>query len=338
MKALVAGATGPVGHAVVARLLAEGHDVSIVTRRPFLAERLFGDRVTVHEWHPIGERLPDAAVEGCDAVLCLMGAPLAGGPQRDREAMAVATRVNAIRRIGKATAGKDVRLVVTSLAIAPVGAGPQFGETGARGAEQSAIGRLVTTWEAEAEALHEAGRNVAVVRLGAVATETSILSELARLARIGMVPNLKGMLVPAITLEDAAAMLAGSLRQRSIVGPVHGVAPSPVKGEAIMAALQTLVPLPRPLVLPRRLLRRRLGLALALLGCQRQIVPDVLMRAGANFAVTDPTHHLINAITSSATPRTSRQPPPEPPSAPAVLLSDATPTTKGEPITLTRQP
>jgi NAD dependent epimerase/dehydratase family enzyme len=197
---------------------------------------------------------------------------------------------------------------------------------------------LVTTWEAETEALHEAGRNVAVVRLGLVAADTSILGELARLARLGIVPNLKGVLVPAITLEDAAAMLAGILQQRTIVGLVHGVAPSPAKGEAIMAALETLTPLPRPIVLPLRLLRRRLGLALALLACQRQVVPDVLMQAGANFATVDPTDHLTQAITSHATPRTSRQPPPEPPRAPTAPPSGATSASDGEPVTLTHRP
>jgi NAD dependent epimerase/dehydratase family enzyme len=337
MKALVAGATGPVGHAVIARLLAEGHDVAIVTRRPFLAERLFGERIAIHEWHPVGEPLPDAAADGCDAILCLMGAPLVGSPSRDREAMAVATRVNAIRRIGKATT-TDARLVIASLALAPAGTGPQFGEADARGAELAARDRLITTWEAEAEALHEAGRNVALVRLGLIAADTGILSELARLARLGIAPNLKGALVPAITLEDAATMLVGILQQRTIVGLVHGVAPAPAKGEAVMAALETLTPLPRPITLPRRLFRRRLGLVTGLLACQRQIVPDVLMQAGANFAVTDPTDRLTQTITSYAPHRTSHQPPPEPPSAPAVPLSGASPATDGEPVTLTHRP
>jgi NAD dependent epimerase/dehydratase family enzyme len=324
MKALVAGATGPVGQAVVARLLAEGHDVAVVTRRPFLASRIFADRISIHEWHPLSEPLPRAAIEDRDGVLSLMGAPLAGGPSRDRETLAVASRAQSIRWFGDAIAHGNQRLVMTSLAIAPASPGEPLREEDAAGAQQSPLGNLVAEWESEMRALAGGGRNAAIVRLGLVASDGPVLRELARLARVGIVPNLKGSLIPAIGLEDAAAMLSGMLQQRSIHGLVHGVAPVAVKGEAVMAVLRALSPLPRPLIVPLAFLRRRLGLAVTLLGCRREIIPNVLLRAGADFAAPDPTKQLVEALADLSASRATRAPPPEPPTRPS---ADDTPST-----------
>jgi NAD dependent epimerase/dehydratase family enzyme len=246
--------------------------------------------------------------------------------------------VKAIRRIAEATAARDVRLVIASLAVAPAGAGPEFRETDPYDGQQTAAGRLVDAWESEAEALRKASWNVALVRLGLVAADTRILGELVRLARRGIVPNLKGTLIPTIAAEDAAAMLVGILQQRAMVGLVYGVAPTPVKGEAVMTALRALSPLPRPLIWPLRLLRRRLGLALALLACRRHIVPNVLIEAGASFTAVDPTERIAETIASHSVRRTTRRPPPEPPIAPARLMPEATPATTGEPLALRRQP
>ena len=78
MTVLVTGATGDLGGRLVARLLAEGHTVRILTRRPFMAHRQLGDQVAIHEWHPGVEPAPRDALDGIETVIHLMGAPLGG--------------------------------------------------------------------------------------------------------------------------------------------------------------------------------------------------------------------------------------------------------------------
>ncbi|MGE0767711.1 MAG: NAD-dependent epimerase/dehydratase family protein [Hyphomicrobiaceae bacterium] len=334
------GATGPVGQAVVARLLAEGHDVAIVTRRPFLAQRLYGHTsAIVHEWHPLSEPLPRAAIEDCDRVLNLMGAPLSGGRWRDRETLAVASRVTALRRIRDAFAGRQPRLVSVSMVIAPAGAGEPLHEAMAASGQSMPAGHAVATWEAEAQAAQREGSSVAIARLGLVATSNGILHELARLAKRGVVPNLKSSLIPAIALDDAAELLAGLLDARGIDGIVHGVAPSPVRGEAVMRALRALSPLPRPMIVPPSLLRRRLGLSLGLLGCRRRIVPEVLKQAGADFARPDPTEELIEAMSDLGSAMTSGSPPREatPRSSPGIAVASSE-QSAGERLAIRRPP
>jgi len=201
---------------------------------------------------------------------------------------------------------------VASLAMAPAGPGEPLHEDAAATAPYSPQARVVTAWETEALSLRGGERSVAIVRLGLVAADSYVVRELVRLARIGIVPNLKDALIPAIGLEDAAKMLVGVLQQPAIEGLVHGVAPSPVKGEAVMAALRTLSPVAKPLMLPLSLLRRRLGLAVALLGCKRQIIPQALQQAGADFGAPDPTEQLVQVFSRLGGGEATCSPSPEP--------------------------
>ena len=81
MKVLITGATGMVGQVVVRRLLADGHEVVALARDPASARRLLQARG--HQKPEIAalQRDPTAlaeAMEGCDGVLHLAGASVAG--------------------------------------------------------------------------------------------------------------------------------------------------------------------------------------------------------------------------------------------------------------------
>jgi NAD dependent epimerase/dehydratase family enzyme len=91
-------------------------------------------------------------------------------------------------------------------------------------------------------------------------------------------------------------MLSGLLQQRGLEGLIHGVAPEPVKGEALMQLLRRHAPGGRAVAVPISLLRRRLGLAAAILSCHRQIVPDRLEGAGAAYSSPDPMAAFERAL------------------------------------------
>jgi hypothetical protein len=65
-------------------------------------------------------------------------------------------------------------------------------------------------------------------------------------------------------------------------------------------------------MLPLSLLRRRLGLAAALLGSKRQIVSHVLMQKATAFDAPDPTEQLVQAILRFGGDEGISPPPPEP--------------------------
>ena len=293
---LVTGATGNLGRAVVRRLGEEGHLVSVLTRRPFLAAAHFGGGVGIHEWHPRSEAVPPEAVEHTDAVMHLMGAPLCGDRSREVAAELVSSRTNSTRRLVEALRGRGGRLVVASVAVAPGEAGPPVTEGASSDAIVSSLERDILSWEAEAAAGAADGMSVAVVRLGLIAMPSRPLATLVALAKRGLCPNLKGAMIPAIAPDDAVAMLSGLLQHRSLEGVIHGVAPEPVAGEVLMRALRRYAPGGRALTVPLSVLKRRLGLAAAMLSCHRRIVPQRLEMAGAAYFSPDPMSELERAL------------------------------------------
>lgn len=303
MTVLVTGATGSLGHTVVARLLAEGRRVAVLTRRPFRARALFADRVTLHEWHPLSEPVPPAALEGVTGIVHLMGEPLAGAPWQDRAEFVLASRLNAARRLAEALAGRGVRVVAVSLAVGGRDAGDPITEAAPRSAAPDAIERDVLAWEAEIMAV---GDRVANVRLGLLAVPGAPLAQLVALAQMGAVPDLRGMLVPAIDVADAAAMLSGLLSRPDLTGVIFGVAPEPVKGEDLGRLLAKAARFPLPVQLPKAILRRRLGHINALIDGRRRIVPQRLTDLGAEFTVPDPLPSLERAVADLLAPE--RQP------------------------------
>ena len=72
MRVLVTGATGLIGSAVCDALLARGEEVVGLSRDPAKA-RSTNPTVSWHAWDPANERPPEAAFEGVDAVVNLIG-------------------------------------------------------------------------------------------------------------------------------------------------------------------------------------------------------------------------------------------------------------------------
>jgi len=106
MRIVLAGATGFLGRPLTARLVAAGHAVTVLTRRPSA-----GSPVRQVQWQPDGTAGPWAGViDGADAVVNLSGAPLA--PQRwtmERKRVLVDSRVLPNRSLVAAIGGDFVR-------------------------------------------------------------------------------------------------------------------------------------------------------------------------------------------------------------------------------------
>ena len=78
MRVAVTGATGVLGRALVGALLARGDEVVALSRDADRARQTLGDRVEAHAWpRPTDEPPPDDALAGADAVVNLLGEPVA---------------------------------------------------------------------------------------------------------------------------------------------------------------------------------------------------------------------------------------------------------------------
>ncbi len=307
MGVLVTGATGRLGQALVARLQAEGRDVRILTRRLYRAIALFGDSLPIHEWHPFSEEIPPQAIAGVTTVAHLMGEPLAGRPTADKIERLRTSRLTAMARLAAAFAGQPVRIVAASFpCLDRIVRREPVDELEPRGKPKTALESMAQAYETALEAMASQGASVAIVRLGLLLAPDGTLSVPARLAdwRLGL--DLRRALIPAIDIEDAAALFGGLLDRNDLQGFVHGIAPKPLRGEDLMALLAAASGAMPHMKLPHRLARRTLGELMPFLLNGSHIVPRRLTEAGAVFLHPDPKTSVAR-ILAQRTARSSRR-------------------------------
>jgi uncharacterized protein (TIGR01777 family) len=284
LRVAVTGATGLVGSALVPALLAAGHRVDRLTRRPPTAG------TTDVEWDPARGRLDPRALEGVDAVVHLAGESIAARRWSD----AVKERIRRSRvdgtRLLSETLGNLERRPRVLVSASAVGYYGDRGETPLTEDSPPGAGFLADVcreWEAAADAARSAGIRVVHPRLGLVlAKQGGALQRMALPFRLGVggVVGRGRQYWSWIELGDLVRAIELCLGLDGLAGPVNAVAPAPVTNRQFTRALgkvlgrPTLVPLP---AIAARLLLGEMGQAL-LLGSAR-VLPRRLERAGFHF-------------------------------------------------------
>ena len=162
MRVLVTGATGLIGSAVCDALLARGDEVVGLSRDPAQARKT-NPTVTWHAWDPANERPPEAAFEGVDAVVNLIGEEInqrltddgqAADPRQPRAGDQEPRRRHARR------ATPTPAVLVSQSAVG------YYGDRGEAIVDESTppatdlLGRLCAEWEAEARRAERGGVRV----------------------------------------------------------------------------------------------------------------------------------------------------------------------------------
>jgi NAD dependent epimerase/dehydratase family enzyme len=305
MQLIVTGATGTLGSLLVRHLLAEGHAVRVLTRRPFRAADTLPENVGIVEWHPTVAPPPMAAFRDVEAVVHLMGEPVANveGGRIDRYAGA---RVAATEHIIAGMSGGPWRLVVASVAPASRDGDAVLTEASPREAATMAASGEVIRAEAAAQAARAAGASVAIVRLGLLLTPGGVLAALVRDAAAGLVPSLRLSRIPAIDPADAAAMLAGLAGRPEVEGPLNGVAPEPLQGGDLERMIAKAARLPFTLRVSPRAAAARYGAAAPLLLNRARVVPQRLVEMGALYTMPDPKPAAERIVTELIAERRAR--------------------------------
>lgn len=255
MRVLITGATGTIGLALADKLRARGDQVVALSRDPERGQRVLGEGAEVHAWTaPTAEPPPPEALRGADAVVHLLGEPVAQrwteeAKQRIRDSRVLATRslVSAL----KALPDEDRPGVLVSQSAT--------GFYGARGDapldEQATAGddflaQVVTDWEREASEAASKLR-VTCTRTGVVLSPSGgALAKMLPVFRLGIGGPVAGgqQYVPWIHLEDVVGALLCCVDNGGAQGPVNVTAPTPVTNAELSRALGQV--LGRPAVLP----------------------------------------------------------------------------------------
>lgn len=247
-RVVVAGGTGLVGRALVKALMAQGAQITVLTRRPGSAVVPAGARV--RGWIGLAKEL-----EGIDAVFNLAGEGLADRRwTRGRRALLRSSRIGPTEELVEAMRACTQRpaVLVNASAIGFYGPRDDTPVSELDLAGQGFLADLSQAWEAAALSAGELGVRVLLPRLGVVlARDGGALSKMAQPVRLGLGSRLghgrQGL--SWIHLQDLVALLLEATRNPAWEGPFNATSPEPVS-QATFARLMAkrlhrpLLPLP----------------------------------------------------------------------------------------------
>jgi uncharacterized protein (TIGR01777 family) len=314
MTILITGATGLIGRALTQALLAQGTQVRVVTRRPHRVLEAFSaysGQVLAFEWHPRTEPFPPEALEGVERIVHLMGEPIYGPATREQRQRVIASRRGATKGIADALGRQKVHLILASSAsVYGFGAGPPVGEASAVRPPKDKLALALLGCEDEAEQIAANGSAVTLVRFGLVIAPDGFPEPLRRLHAAGFTwrtPHPEAV-IPAVDIDDAVAVLAWLVRARRIAGPIHAVAPEPLRSADLKALLEEAVPRRLRVALPRVALRRSIGALADVVHSRQQIVPQRLLEAGFQFERPNPLDSVHSVLAEREAPSVEPQP------------------------------
>jgi uncharacterized protein (TIGR01777 family) len=254
-----------------------------------------GDEVTElsrgSNWpDPQHEQPPEDALRGRDAVVNLMGEPLAQRWNDDskreiRDSRVLGTR-NLVAGLRSLPEGERPRVLVSQSAV---------GYYGPRGDERLSedapagddfLAGVVEAWEAEARAAEQLGLRVVLTRTGVVlAPSGGALEKMLPFFKLGIGGPVAGgrQYLPWIHLDDVAGAVLFALDTEAARGPLNLSAPEPVTNKDFSRALGRVLHRPAFAPVPALAIRTLYGEMATIVVTGQRAVPARLTELGYEF-------------------------------------------------------
>jgi uncharacterized protein len=294
MRVAVTGATGLLGQALVKALTDRGDQVVVLSRDADRARRALGEQVEAHAWpNPTGAPPPEAALAGADAVVHLLGEPVAQRWSAEAKESIRRSRVDGTRSLvqGLLALAPDRRPAVLVSQSASGFYGPRGDEqlTEDAPAGDDFLAGVVVGWEGEAMRA-SAELRVALTRTGVVLSpEGGALAKMLPFFRLGIGGPVAGgrQYVPWIHLDDVVGALLLCLDDARAAGPVNLAAPNPVTNTELSRTLGRVLGRPAVLPVPAFALKILYGEMAQIVITGQRVVPSRLNQLGYEFRHPD---------------------------------------------------
>ena len=294
MKVTVTGATGTLGSALVAELLDRGDEVTVLSRNPESAKEKLGS-VTALAWaDPKGTPPPRDALRGRDAIVHLLGEPVAqrwseAAKKEIRDSRVLATR-NLVAGFAD-LADPDRPGVLVSQAATGF-----YGPRGDERVDESTpagddfLAEVCVAWEAEARRAEELGLRVAITRTGVVLSEDGgALEKMLPPFKLGVGGPVAGgrQYVPWIHTDDVTGAIVFCLGNEDAGGPLNLTAPEPVTNAELSKALGSVLKRPAVAPVPGVAVKLLYGEMASIVTTGVRAVPERLRELGYGFRRPD---------------------------------------------------
>lgn len=283
MNVIITGASGLVGRAVQAELLARGHAVACASRSEAGAP---GGAL----WHPDRPEIGGPQWASADAIIHLAGENIAEGrwtsakKARIRDSRVVGTG-QLVAGILRANAHPAAFLCASAVGFYGDRADEELDESSPAGA--GFLSQVCQEWERACEPLSRARVRVVNLRFGVILSRHGgALAKMMLPFKLGLggVIGSGRQYVPWITLHDAVGAVVHCLTNEGIRGPVNVVSPSPVTNREFTKALGTVIGRPTIFPMPAFAARIVFGeMADALLLAGARVRPTELIKSAYTF-------------------------------------------------------
>lgn len=297
MHILLTGGTGLIGRRLCKHWLAQGHQLTVLSRKPEDVARLCGANVRgIAHFDDIG-------TQHVDAVVNLAGAPIADRPwTRKRKILLWDSRITLTEQLVTWLERREQKpdVLISGSAVGWYGDGRERElDENAQPVSEDFASRLCIAWEETAQRAETLGIRVVLVRTGLVlADEGGMLQRLLPPFKLGMGGPIGNgrQWMPWVHIEDQIALIDFLMSRDDARGPYNACAPSPVRNRDFAKTLASVLHRPSFMPMPAVALRVLLGeLSILLLGGQRAR-PDRLQEAGFTFRFTDLRAALENLL------------------------------------------
>jgi len=295
LNILLTGGTGFIGSHLVDRLENEGHDISIVSRRP----------ASIKDTHRLVDldSIPSSTTY-FDVVINLAGEPIANGRWNTRKKkLLVASRVNTTQKLIDYISQLDIKpsLLISGSAIGFYGlhaSDESIDETAQGDASFSA--QLCAQWEQTALQAETLNIRTCLLRTGIVLGKNNgALKRMLPPFKFGLGGTIGSgqQWMPWIHIDDILGIIMQCIDDASLNGPINAVAPNPVTNQAFTKALgkalnrPTLLPMPATIV---KLLFGQMGEELLLSG--RRVIPGKALEHGYTYHFDNVEQALENCL------------------------------------------
>ena len=278
MHILVTGGTGFIGTALCPALLADGHQLTLLTRRPQKVFAAYQNRVRAIR------RLEDLPTDApVDAVINLAGEGIADRPwSSQRKAQLHASRVNLTEELVGWMRRTEQRpkVLISGSAVGWYGdQGDKILEEGAE-AHEEYMHSLCEDWEQAARGAERIKVRLCIVRTGLVIGRSGgLLKRMLPIFGLGLGGRFgRGeQWMSWIALSDYVDIIRFLLEQENLAGIFNATAPKPVTNAEFTSTLARLMKRPAFLLIPDGVLKFAMGEMSTLLLTGQRVLPSRLL-------------------------------------------------------------
>ena len=285
MRALITGATGFIGRALVRAMTGP----VVLTRDPDRAGRVLGPAVALYRWDPQAGPPPAEAFSNVDAIFHLAGQSIADSRWSEarkrliRDSRVIGTR-NLVARIESLR--ERPRVLISASAVG------FYGDRGDEALEEPAapgkdfLAELCRDWEAEAQRATTFGVRVVTPRTGIVLGRSGgALAKMLPPFKLGLGGRLGSgrQWMPWIHLHDHVGLLFHAAARPEVSGALNAVGPAPVTNAEFTRTLALVLRRPAIFPVPAFMLRLVFGELSSVLLSSQRVVPRVAEKTGYQF-------------------------------------------------------